>query len=120
MWIVSGAAATLSDYVVMVAFMSRSFVDEAFIIYGQGGGLLQACLIMNEEVDVASWFPTYTATHFDDGDSALDQPLNIEACLLMGMSSSDLVHTKNLANTRSRLCKRLGLTMADTSVVIEE
>jgi len=44
---------------------------------------------------------------FDDDAVALDQPLTIDGCMLMGMSTCDLVHTKNLKNTRSRLCRRL-------------
>ena len=59
------------------------------------------------ELDVASWFPMYTVKRFDDDAVALDQPLTIDGCMLMGMSTCDLVHTKNLKNTRSRLCRRL-------------
>ena len=56
------------------------------------------CLIdEDEEVNNPShWFPNYTIQEFDDDIAELDQTLSIEGCMLISMSNSDLIRTKNL------------------------
>jgi hypothetical protein len=122
MYLISAPKGNLSDYLVMVSFLARSWVAEGFISFDGAGKLLQLCVIIdeNEEVDVGGWFPTYTVNQFDDNVAALDQPIGIHACMLMALSSSDLIHTKNLKNTRSRLTRRLNLSIADTDTVVED
>ena len=120
MWVVSRRDATLSDYLAMVVFMSEEFVSEAFVIYSHAQTMIQLCFqaIGDDELDVASWFPTYNVVNYNY--FKLDQPLTIEGCMLMGMTMCDLVHTKNLSNTRGRLGRQLGLTMTETSVLVEK
>jgi hypothetical protein len=122
MWLVSCKDGALADYLVCLTFMKRPFVSEAFVVYSHSRRSLQLCLVLDpdEEIDIQSWFPSFTVHYFDDDDTSLDQPLTIDACMLMSMSSSELVHTKNLSSMRSRLCKRLGLTIRDTCTVLEE
>ena len=76
-----------------------------------------------EEVNVKPWFPYFTVQEFDDefdaDTAALDQPLSMEVCMLICLPSCDLMHTKNLKNTRSRLCDRLGLHGSVISPVVE-
>jgi hypothetical protein len=120
MWLVTAPKGNLSDYLVFVAFLARPFIREGFISFGDG--LLQLCVIIDEdeEVDLSGWFPGFTANQFNDTVPELDQPIGIHACLLVALTSSGMIHTKNLKNTRSRLAGRLGLTIADTDTVIEE
>lgn len=122
MWMVSVQSATLSDYLVLVAFMGNDFVNEAFIVYNHSQRIMQMCALIHddEEVDVKTWFPLYAVNHCDDWSSTLDQPLAVDGLMMMGMAECDLVQCKNLENTRNRLCTRLGLTVAATSVVVEE
>ena len=122
MWVVTSLCATLSDYTTMVEFMWWEFVTEACVVYDHRRSYLQLyCLIdEDEEVNNAShWFPHYTLQEFDDDIVELDQPLSIEGCMLISISSSDLIHTKNLKNTRSRLCERLGLTIPAIATVLD-
>ena len=121
MWVVSVENATLSDYMAMMDFMQREFVTEAFTVFSQSSKRMQMCSLIHEdeEVDVKSWFSKYVVDYFDDRAAELDQPLTIEACMLLSMSEADLIHTKNLRNTRSRLCDRLGITLPALSVVVE-
>lgn len=120
MWIVNSSQAALADYIVMLNYMKEEFVDEAFVSYNHTHGLMQLCLLVHEdeEIDIKHWFPMHAVAHYED-KIELDQPLTIEACMLMGLTNSDLVHTKNLENTRSRLCRVLGIAVSATSVVVE-
>ena len=123
MWVVTGLCATLSDYITMVEFMRREFVTEAFVVYDHKQSHLQLCCLINkdEEVNSAShWFPNnYIIQEFDDDIAELDQPLSIESCMLISITNSDLIHTKNLKNTRSRLCERLGLTIPAIATILD-
>jgi hypothetical protein len=120
MYLISAPKGNLSDYLVMVSFLARSWVAEGFISFGDG--LIQLCVIIDEdeEIDVGGWFPTYVTNRFDDTVPGLDQPIGIHACMMLAMSSCDIIHSKNLKNTRSRLAKRLNLTIADMDTVVEE
>ena len=122
MWVVTSLCATLSDYTTMVEFMRREFVTEAFVVYDHRRSHLQLCCLIDEDEEVnnaSHWFPHYTVHEFDDDIVELDQPLSIEGCMLISMSNSDLIHTKNLKNTRSHLCERLGLSIPATSTVLD-
>ena len=123
MWVVTGLCATLSDYITMVEFMQREFVTEAFVVYDHKRGYLQLCCLINEDEEVNSashWFPNnYNIQEFDDDIAELDQPLSIESCMLISIANSDLIHTKNLKNTRSCLCECLGLTIPAAARVID-
>ena len=122
MWVVTSLCATLSDYTTMVEFMRREFVTEAFVVYDHKQSHLQLCCLIDEDEEVnnaSHWFPNYTVQEFDDDIVELDQPLSMEGCMLISMSNSDLIHTKNLKNTRSRLCERLGLTVPAIATVLE-
>lgn len=112
MWVVTSLCATLSDYVTMVEFMQHESVTEAFVACDHRRNLLQLCCLMHEdeEVNMKSWFPSYAIQEFDNDTVELDQPLSIEGCVLISTSNSSLVHAKNLANTRLRLCDKLGQT----------
>ena len=96
-------------------------MTEAFVAYIHGRNLIQLCCLIHrdEEVKLRTWFPSYTVDEFDDNPTELDQPLTLEGCMLISLSSCDLVHTKNLKNTRSRLCDRLGLIIPAMSTVLE-
>lgn len=122
MWVITAANVTLSDYVTMVEFMAKDFVAEAFTVYNHTQGTMQMCFLISEgkEIDVQTdWFPLYAVNYFDDNSGALDQPLSLEGCMLISMSGCDLIHTKNLRNTRSRIATRLTLTLPDEAVVVE-
>ena len=124
MWVVNGPSQpSLADYMVMVNFMAEDFVDEAFTVYNHSRGVLQLCFLLDaedgEEFDSRLWFPMYNVKQYDDWHSKLDQKLAMDACMLMAMANCDLIQTKNLKNTRSHLCRRLGITVSDTSVVVE-
>ena len=76
----------------------------SFVVYDHKQGYLQLCCLIDEDEEVnnaSHWFPNYTVQEFDDDIAELDQPLSIEGCMLISMSNSDLIHTKNLKNTRS-------------------
>ena len=121
MWVVESLCATVADYMAMVRFMRKPFVAEAFVTYSRRRQLQMCCLIhKDEEVNVRNWFPTYSVEEIDDDIMELDQSASIEACMLIGLSGCDLIQTKNLKNTRLRLCERLDMTCPDASIVIEE
>jgi len=118
-WIVSARNASLADYMTMVSFMAKDFVTEAFATYcHRNGGLLQLCFLLNEDVDVAKWFPIYSV-EYCEWEGKCDQPVTIDGCMLLGMSTCDLIHTKNLKNMRSRLAVRLGLVL-DVTIVVDD
>ena len=120
MWIVESLCATLADYMAMVRFMRKPFVAEAFVTYNKRRQLQMCCQIHeDEEVNVRSWFPNYSVEEIDDF-MELDQSVSIEGCLLIGLSDCELIQTKNLKNTRLRLCQRLDIAVPATSIVTEE
>ncbi|CAB9500263.1 expressed unknown protein [Seminavis robusta] len=121
MFLVTSLCATLADYATMVEFMKREFVTEAFVAYHHRHRYLQFCCLIHEdeEVNVRSWFPNYTVQEFDDDNIELDQPVTIQSCMLISMSNCDLIQTKNLKNTRLRICERLGLSIPAASTIVE-
>ena len=84
-WIVSARNASLADYMTMVSFMAKDFVTEAFATYcHRNGGLLQLCFLLNEDVDVAKWFPIYSV-EYCEWEGKCNQPVTINGCMLLGM-----------------------------------
>ena len=104
-----------------VKFLEREFVIEGFITFCCNQGLLHLYCVIDEdeEVNVKSWFPNCQVEHFDDANIELDQPTSLEGCMLISMHNSDLIQTKNLKNTRMRLCERLVIGVSGTSAVLE-
>ena len=118
MWNVSINNPGISDYLIVLDFMGQEFVTEGFIVYNTTLDCMQVCAIAGEDLDTKSWFPFYDVNHYSC--KGLDQPLSLEAIMMLGIKDCDMLHTKNLENTRRRLCDRLGKKIVDTSVVIEE
>ena len=83
--------------------MARDFVSEGFIC-SSGGAIHLCCIISDPEQDVAQWWPMYSVKRISE-DLDVDQPVILEACMLISMSGCDLIQTKNLKNTRNRLAK---------------
>ena len=105
-----------------VKFLQREFVTEGFITFSSPRlESLQLCFVIDndEEVNIKSWFPNYPVDYFDNDNTQLDQPVALESCMLIAMSTSDLIHTKNLKNTRSHLSSRLGIDVESSSAVLE-
>ena len=121
MWIISSQCSSLPEYMAFVKFLKREFVIEGFITFCCNQGLLHLCCVIDEdeEVNVKSWFPNCQVEHFDDANTELDQPTSLEGCMLISMHNSDLIQTKNLKNTRMRLCERLVIGVSGTSAVLE-
>ena len=92
MWIVSACHANLSDYTAFVNFTKEDFVTEAFVVFNHSGRTMQLCFLVNEDdkADVRQWFPGHVVNHYDDNSSELDQPLSIEACMLIAVSNCQL------------------------------
>ena len=122
MWIVTSVSADLSDYTTMLEFLQKKFITEGFLAYSHRQSLIQLCFLIDEDensIHPKTWFPSHNIREFDDDCIELDQAISLESCMLISLSSCDIVHTKNLKNTKMRLCERLGLEIDTTSAVIE-
>ena len=116
MWVIS-APVTLPIYMTMVEFIEREFVTEGFI--SCSNGTMNMCVVCEPEQDVVSWWPTYPVKQIKD-DTDIDQPVTLEACMLVSMAKCDMIQTKNLKNMRRRIATRMGVEISDVSVVVDE
>ena len=119
MWIVRINNPGIGDYLLVLDFLGQEFVTEGFVVYNTALDCMQMCAIAGEDLDTKSWFPFYDVSQYSC--RALDQPLSLEAVMMLGIKNDcGMIHTKNMENTRERLCDRMGKIVASTSVMIEE